>query len=97
MFTALSWFLFGMFVWACCMVMSAVSRRLAPEEGTTQQQSCRRDWFGTDWFGMGESVDESSEREEALQKEVAELRKRVETLETIVTDRKFQWEDELNR
>ncbi len=37
-----------------------------------------------------------TERETELQAEIERLRKRIETLEAIVTDRKFQWDQELN-
>lgn len=99
MISALQWFLFGMFVWGCCLLMSAVAERVTPggtREGS-RRQSRRRRWR-RDWFGEGEDeAEQQSEKEAQLEAELAQLRKRVETLETIVTDRKFQWEQELNR
>lgn len=95
---ALEWFLFGMFVWGCCLVMQAFHRRVAPESGCGRPAGkrrkgsrARRAWSEDLGLGGGES-----EREAELQAEVERLRKRIETLEAIVTDRKFQWDQELN-
>lgn len=99
MISALQWFLFGMFVWGCCLLMSAVAERVTAGGASqgSKRQSRRHRWR-RDWFGETEAEAEpQSENEARLEAELAQLRKRVETLETIVTDRKFQWEQELNR
>ncbi len=94
---ALEWFLFGMFVWGCCLVMQALHRRVAPDTGNGRQpgrrkgRRARRAWCEDLGMGGGET-----ERETELQAEIERLRKRIETLEAIVTDRKFQWDQELN-
>ncbi len=96
MMSVLAWFLFGMFVWVCVLGMSALARKVTPEHGRGRG-SWHEDLFGGDWTGMGTGEDGKSRREQKLEKEVDELKQRVQTLETIVTDRKFQWESELNR
>lgn len=93
MFTALQWFLFGMFIWGCCLLMSAISDRVTAA-GPGEKRATGRSRHG--WFGTGMEADEEAD-DAALREEIASLRKRVETLEAIVTDRKFQWEQDLNR
>lgn len=95
---ALEWFLFGMFVWGCCVVMQAFRRRVAPDTGTGHQagrrrkgRHARRAWCEDLGLGGGETG-----REAELQEEIRALKKRIETLEAIVTDRKFQWNQEFN-
>ena len=101
MMSVLAWFLFGMFVWACVLCMSALSRKVTPEHGHGRGGRSRGSWhedlFGSDWTGMSGTDSGRSERERELEREIDELKQRVQTLETIVTDRKFQWENELNR
>ena len=95
MSAAIQWFLFGMFVWGCCLLMNAIAQRFAPEGGHTSRKARRRQRH-RDWFGMGEEEQATPEPSD-LEKEVAQLRERVATLEAIVTDRKYQWEQDLNR
>lgn len=86
MFTAMSWVIFGMCIWFLCIVLQAVQRRLAPEWGGQDQ---------VEDAGMGSPF--AKARERAYEQEIATLRQRVETLEAIVTDNRFQWERELNK
>ncbi len=94
---ALEWFLFGMFVWGCCIVLQAFQRRVAPEgpghRRKGRRSRARQAWRDACGTGAGGGA---SDREAELQTEIDRLRKRIETLEAIVTDRKFQWDQELN-
>ncbi|MEM9531304.1 MAG: hypothetical protein AAGA23_10315 [Pseudomonadota bacterium] len=98
---ALQWFLFGMFVWACCLVMSAVERRLSPQTAENADagnigKARRSPWwhFGLDQ-GLDDPEEPSAEKQTAMAEEIAQLKDRVATLEAIVTDRRYQWEDDL--
>ncbi len=87
MLTAFGWVLFGMAVWGLCIVMQALERRFSPEggmmesmfdDGTRRRRQPPRPPVGFD----------------PKDREIAELKRRVETLEAIVTDRRYQWEQE---
>lgn len=98
--TAIQWFLFGMFVWACCLVMSAVERRLSPQTAENSDAGSTGTARRTRWwhFGLDEDLDETVEpaaEQAAMAEEIAALKDRVATLEAIVTDRRYQWEDDL--
>ena len=92
MLNAFGWVLFGMAVWGLCILMNALEHRFSPEKGTAA---------GSSWnMGQGSKRDRRRRQAEELatrDQEIAELRKRVETLEAIVTDRRYQWEQELQR
>ena len=99
------WFMFGMFVWGCCILMQAFQNRFAPELKKAGLGLDERDLgLGGLGLGMGRRRRKAkAERREAEAEptakdaEIAELRKRVEVLEAIVTDPKFQWEQDLRR
>ena len=95
MHSALSWFMFGMFVWGCCIVMSAVSRRLAPEmsDGSARMPHRARSKKAYQRRAHG---DGGVAAEDPRDVEIRELKKRVATLEAIVTDPKFQWQQDFN-
>jgi hypothetical protein len=95
MHSALSWFMFGMFVWGCCIVMSAVSRRLSPEmrDGSACMPRRNRAKRAHHRRSNGEG---GSEAEDPRDVEIRELKQRVATLEAIVTDPKFQWQQDFN-
>jgi hypothetical protein len=96
MTSVIQWFLFGMFVWGCCIVMNALARRFAPEMMTCDGHSPE----------MQDELDGHHQRRARRRSgatppdprdiEIIELKQRVATLEAIVTDRKFQWEQEFN-
>lgn len=93
MWHALEWFLFGMFVWGCCIVMSAFSRRYAPELGDDKDTgSSKYDAMSDESFGSG-FQNRNSRKKDA---EIRELKERIETLEAIVTDQKYRWEQEFS-
>ena len=86
MFTAFGWVVFGMAVWGLCIVMTALQRRFAPEMGDDGCASAAHQHpFGT------------KREPDPRDAEIAALRRRIETLEAIVTDRKYQWESEFDK
>jgi len=89
MLTTLGWFMFGMFVWVCCIFVHRLQERFAP--------NMSKDW-GMDSATLGSQNLSSSlgfgSSDSAKNEEIAELKKRIEILEAIVTDRKYQWEQE---
>ncbi|MEM7708027.1 MAG: hypothetical protein AAF358_20920 [Pseudomonadota bacterium] len=102
MATALQWFLFGMFVWACCVLMSALESRVSANGEARRQRrevGKRPTWWRQLWDESldDEETEEPTQRERAMAAEIVELKDRIATLEAIVTDRKFQWEDELRK
>ncbi|MDX1570569.1 MAG: hypothetical protein R3200_08800 [Xanthomonadales bacterium] len=89
MLNAFGWVIFGMAVWGLCIAMSALQRRFAPEMGDDHGT------FGGDLHQHGRRHRQrETERDAERDAELAALRRRVETLEAIVTDRKYQWEQE---
>jgi len=87
-FQVLEWFLFGMFVWGCCIVMSALSRKFAPEMDITPELT----------KGLGLTDREGSHSSHRHKDaEIASLKQRIETLEAIVTDPKYRWDQEMNQ
>ncbi len=96
MFNAFQWFMFGMFVWCCVVCMEAVEARVAP--GKAQARSERRRNRRNFWRkGRPNTAAQSDEIEDSRELELKELRKRVETLEAIVTDRRYQWDEEFSK
>ena len=94
MFHVLEWFLFGMFVWCCVLCMSAISRRLSPEMGPPHGERHRSHRPS----GRNRSANAAAEaRDDPRDLEIRDLRKRIETLEAIITDRRYQWDDEFSR
>ncbi len=98
MLHAFEWVLFGMLIWCCCIVLQAFQRRVAPESGDHRsagkhrgRRRGKRAWHED--FGMGTGT---GDKEAELNQEVERLRKRIETLEAIVTDPKYQWDQNLN-
>ena len=92
MLTSFGWVCFGMAVWGLCILMQSLQRRFAPELGAA--------------LGLNAESGESQPREHRYQRgsaaeprnqEIAELKQRIETLEAIITDRRYQWEQELRR
>jgi hypothetical protein len=94
MFHVLEWFLFGMFVWGCVICMSAIAHRLAPNSGPDDRKRHRhRRHF---WRNQEEPTDTVVE-DDPKDLEIRDLRKRIETLEAIVTDRRYQWDDAFSK
>lgn len=95
MFQAFSWVLFGFAVWGLVILLHALQRRYAPDLDSSDLG------MGMGDDGMGSSkrrqVQLISDQKAAHDKEIAELKKRIEVLEAIVTDKKFQFDQELNR
>lgn len=94
MFTAFQWFMFGMFVWCCVLCMEAVEQRVAP--GKAQARSERRRKRRNRWRKTEDEPPVAKPRD-PRELELKELRKRVETLEAIVTDRRYQWDEEYSK
>ena len=93
MSSVFGWFIFAMFVWGCCIVMQAFQRRVAPEMDSSG------DW---DWSGDGEQANPRTTRRmqreiDAREGDIADLKQRIEVLEAIVTDRRYQWDREFGR
>ena len=97
MLNVLEWFLFGMFVWGCCIVMQALQNRIAPETGEScgprrkrrRKRKARRERAAAD-----DTADNVFTGEDPRDREIRELRERLQVLEAIVTDRRFQWEQD---
>ena len=94
-----------MFVWACVLLMSALETRVtASGQGKKPRQDPNKA-AGKPWWhslihddSAEPKIDaEPANRERELAAEIVELKDRIATLEAIVTDRKFQWEEELNK
>ena len=94
MFHAFQWFMFAMFVWCCVLCVSAVEQRVAL--GRAQPRSDRHRKHRHFWRKLGQLPGEE-EIEDPRELELQELRKRIETLEAIVTDRRYQWDDEYSK
>ena len=96
MFNAFQWFMFGMFVWCCVVCMEAVEQRVAP--GRAQARSNRRNKRRKFWRkSQSTASTQIEEPEDSRELELKELRKRIETLEAIVTDRRYQWDEEYSK
>ncbi len=91
MWTTFGWVCFGMAVWGLCIVMQALQRRFAPELDS--------------FLGIGSEsavaapprAPRSGVAADRRDQEIAQLKQRIEALEAIVTDRRYQWEQELRR
>ncbi len=95
MLDVLGWFLLGMFIWGCCIVMEAFQKRVAPEMssgcGSKRRRNRRKKRGKVDFGNM---ASEMFGGEDPKDKEIRQLRERLEVLEAIVTDRRFQWEQD---
>jgi hypothetical protein len=91
----LGWFLLGMFIWGCCIVMEAFQNRFAPAlnggGGKKRRRKHRKRGKNMDFGGI---ANEMFGGEDPKDKEIRQLRERLEVLEAIVTDRRFQWEQD---
>ena len=96
MMQTIGWVLFAFTVWGLAILLHALQRRFAPNMGSGN------------WHGMGGGTEtdlddddddgySTSRDTKALRAEVERLRQRVEVLETIVTDKKYQFDQELKR
>ena len=94
MFHAFQWFMFAMFVWCCVLCMEAVEQRVAP--GKAQARSARRRNRRYFWRKTAEDP-AAGAMEDPRELEIKELRERIETLEAIVTDRRYQWDEEYSK
>ena len=94
MFNAFQWFMFAMFVWCCVLCMEAVEQRVAP--GRVQARKDRRRNRGRFWRKTVIDAAPPAE-DDPRELEILELRKRIETLEAIVTDRRYQWDEEFSK
>lgn len=93
MIQTVGWVLFGFGVWGLVILLHALQRRFAPDLDRSSNNK------SSDWglgLGLGDE-DEENEKVSQLRAEIKELRQRVEVLEAIVTDKKYQFEQELNR
>jgi len=90
MSTAIGWVLFGFGVWALSILVHAFQRRVAPD----MDAGCgfgHADVAESGSSGSGDERRKGSGREA----EIRELRQRVEVLEAIVTDRRYQFDEAL--
>ena len=89
MSTAIGWVLFGFGVWALSILVHAFQQRVAPD----MDAGCDRsgDYTG----GEGEARHGGGQRAGTRDREIRELRERVEVLEAIVTDRRYQFDEAL--
>ncbi len=95
MLTSFGWVCFGMAVWGLCILMQALQRRFAPELGRflgTDQNDVDDPGYGRSPLGR-----QADSKWAAKDAQIAELKQRIEVLEAIVTDRRYQWEQELQR
>ncbi|MCG8466447.1 MAG: hypothetical protein MI750_16585 [Xanthomonadales bacterium] len=109
MLQTMGWVLFGFAIWGLAILLHALQRRFAPDMGDgsgTEHTKKGSNWkqslgLTSDSWGLGMGDDEDTEalhqEQRRLEAEVKELRERVQVLETIVTDKKFQFDQELNR
>ena len=97
----IAWVLFGFGVWGLAILLHALQRRFAPDMNRSDSHThTRRGKKSSMWdlgLGLGDDGEDIDEENERLIAEVKELRQRVEVLEAIVTDKKFQFDQELNR
>jgi hypothetical protein len=91
MWTAFGWVCFGMAVWGLCILMQALQQRFAPELGSACEMDDETQGRHTHRQRRQAGAPDRRDRE------IAELKARIETLEAIVTDRRYQWEQELRR
>ncbi len=94
MFSAFGWVLFGFAVWGLCIVMHAIQKRFTPEWNSGEPG---QNWWDFMW-GEDNKKQHSGGAEHkvnAKDREINELKKRVEILEAIVTDRRYQFDEEL--
>ena len=92
MIQTIGWTLFGFTVWGLVILLHSLQRRFAPD---LDKDSSGKSRF---WGGTGEDEDwDGSGSNRAMKRELAELRRRVEVLKAIVTDKKFQFDQELHR
>ena len=89
MSSVVAWFLFAMFVWGCVIVMQAFQNKVAPEMNSSMGFDDALDPFG-DGAGLRRDV---ADRD----LEIEDLKQRIQVLEAIVTDRRYNWESELRR
>ncbi len=107
MWSVFGWVLLGFAIWALMLIKHVVQKRYAPEWNDTPHKPVRhkpyrrnrargfwgsmRDWGDTDEASMSDS------QTEALEQEIHALTERVKVLEAIVTDRRWQYEEELGQ
>jgi hypothetical protein len=108
MLQTIGWVLLGFTIWGLAILLHALQRRFAPDMGDGSGTGHKRssNWkqslgLTSDSWGLGMGDDDDNEalykEQRRLEAEVKELRERVQVLETIVTDKKFQFDQELNR
>lgn len=106
MWSVFGWVLFGFAIWALMLIMHVVQKRYAPEWNDSPRQQAgykpyRRNKARGFWDSMwdwGDDDDESFSAKEkaALEQEIHDLKERVKVLEAIVTDRRWQYDEELH-
>ncbi len=98
MTTVVGWFLFGMFVWLCVIVMQAIQTRLAPElNDHSGASSSNHESSFLDDLGLDGGKRRMQREIDARDEQIADLKSRIEVLERIVTDRRYHFDDELRR
>lgn len=92
MFSAFGWVLFGFAVWGLCIVMHAMQKRFAPEWNSGQPG---QNWWGFLWGDDEEKPSPQSHNTARKDQEIDDLKKRIEVLEAIVTDKHYQFDEEI--
>ena len=91
MSTVIGWVLFGFGVWALSILVHAFQRRVAPD----MDAGCGFGDVDVAELGTSGSGDERRQGR-GRDAEIRELRQRVEVLEAIVTDRRYQFDEALH-
>ena len=97
MFSAFGWVLFGFAVWALCIFMHALQARFAPE---WNKGKAGQNWWDFMWANdsSNDRADSGHEtQQQSKDAEIRDLKARIETLEAIVTDKRYQFDEELRR
>lgn len=96
MLSAFGWVLFGFAVWGLCIFMNALQKRFAPEWNSGEPG---QNWWDFMWGTDSEKNQTRQSQQAAGSKdsEIDELKRRIEVLEAIVTDRGYQFDEELRR
>lgn len=98
MFSAFGWVLFGFAVWGLCILMHTVQKRFAPEWNNGEPG---QNWWDFMWGDDGTKKEKHQSRRSANtsgnadDQDINELKRRIEVLEAIVTDRRYQFDEEL--
>ncbi|MDA3934343.1 MAG: hypothetical protein PF630_08485 [Gammaproteobacteria bacterium] len=105
MWSVFGWVLLGFAIWALMLIMHVVEKRYAPEWNASKRKAGRKQRRSKVWRSMSSWMDDDGSDQESeptagklqLERELRELRERVQVLEAIVTDKRWQYEEELHK